>query len=266
MSQCQDLLSELECPICTNFILPPILQCETGHSYCSTCFAKLKNCPQCFAPKTKSRCFTLEHVVQKLTFPCKFKDDGCQVLARGSQIKDHERVCEFVGRRCPLRFNNDCPWTGPFREMRKHCTGSHPTNIYFENRQDLVSSGFGVDYINRFYVILFMVYDELFRCTWDLNNESGIMRFSVYNLRKPQIEDRFWYRVSFYDESSNLEMFSLQGPVEYLANDSQRFFDANYMIANYDFVKEFCNENGDLHYVVQIYDNNILSRMFRLHL
>lgn len=171
MSQIPELLSELECPLCSDFILPPIRQCETGHSYCSTCFAKIRNCPQCSAPKSKSRCFALEHIVQKLIFPCKFREDGCGVLAICSQIKIHERVCEFVGRRCPLRFNNDCNWTGPYRDIRKHCTDKHPTNIFFENHQKLVSSGFGIDYINRSYVMLFMVYDEMFRCTWDLNNE-----------------------------------------------------------------------------------------------
>lgn len=49
-----------------------------------------------------------------------------------------------------------------------------------------------------------------------------------------------------------------------IEDDSQRFFDSNYMMANYDYVKEFCDQNGNLNYVVQIFDNNFLMKIFEL--
>lgn len=36
------------------------------------------------------------------------------------------------------------------------------------------------------------------------------------------------------------------------------------MMANYDYVKEFCDQNGNLNYVVQIFDNNFLMKIFEL--
>ena len=40
---------QLECPVCMETILPPILQCAAGHLICSDCLAKLarpKLCPE----------------------------------------------------------------------------------------------------------------------------------------------------------------------------------------------------------------------------
>ena len=41
------ILSLLECPVCYDYITPPIKQCIKGHLVCSSCYQKLTNCPTC---------------------------------------------------------------------------------------------------------------------------------------------------------------------------------------------------------------------------
>ena len=45
-----DLASFFECPVCFDYVLPPIIQCSAGHLVCSNCRPKLTCCPTCRGP------------------------------------------------------------------------------------------------------------------------------------------------------------------------------------------------------------------------
>ena len=49
-SSTSDLASLFECPVCFDYVLPPILQCQSGHLVCSHCRPKLSCCPTCRGP------------------------------------------------------------------------------------------------------------------------------------------------------------------------------------------------------------------------
>lgn len=42
-----DLASLFECPVCMDYALPPIMQCQSGHIVCASCRSKLSSCPTC---------------------------------------------------------------------------------------------------------------------------------------------------------------------------------------------------------------------------
>ena len=50
LSSSTDLASLFECPVCFDYVLPPILQCQSGHLVCSNCRPKLTCCPTCRGP------------------------------------------------------------------------------------------------------------------------------------------------------------------------------------------------------------------------
>jgi hypothetical protein len=52
-NQHQDLVNLFECPVCFDYALPPILQCQSGHIVCSQCRQKLSSCPTCRGPLGK---------------------------------------------------------------------------------------------------------------------------------------------------------------------------------------------------------------------
>jgi len=46
----KDVLEQLECPVCMQYMLPPIALCSNGHNICSSCKPKIQNCPTCREP------------------------------------------------------------------------------------------------------------------------------------------------------------------------------------------------------------------------
>ena len=48
-----DLASYFECPVCFDYALPPIMQCQSGHIVCQSCRQKLATCPTCRGPLGK---------------------------------------------------------------------------------------------------------------------------------------------------------------------------------------------------------------------
>ncbi|KAH7949045.1 hypothetical protein HPB49_004482 [Dermacentor silvarum] len=46
-----NLAALFECPVCRDYALPPIQQCENGHLVCSSCKTKTPRCPICRRPR-----------------------------------------------------------------------------------------------------------------------------------------------------------------------------------------------------------------------
>lgn len=76
--QTPELTALFECPVCFDYVLPPILQCQAGHLVCNHCRQKLSCCPTCRGPLTPSiRNLAMEKVASTLPFPCKVKHHIC---------------------------------------------------------------------------------------------------------------------------------------------------------------------------------------------
>lgn len=48
------MLLDIECPVCQEFMIPPIYQCQVGHSVCGICKPQLRECPSCRGPLGKT--------------------------------------------------------------------------------------------------------------------------------------------------------------------------------------------------------------------
>ncbi|XP_022257051.1 E3 ubiquitin-protein ligase Siah1-like isoform X1 [Limulus polyphemus] len=94
-SSASDLVSLFECPVCFEFVLPPILQCQNGHLVCSTCRQKITCCPTCRAPIGNIRNLAMEKVASTVMFPCKYSASGCNAQLLHTDKQDHEEICEF---------------------------------------------------------------------------------------------------------------------------------------------------------------------------
>merc|ERR1711994_139279 len=73
----QDLASLFECPVCFDYVLPPIMQCQAGHLVCSTCRPKLTCCPTCRGQL------------------------GANIRNLAMEKAAHEETCEFRPYSCP---------------------------------------------------------------------------------------------------------------------------------------------------------------------
>jgi E3 ubiquitin-protein ligase SIAH1 len=123
-----DLLLELECPVCMEYMLPPIALCQNGHNICSSCKSKLDSCPTCRTGFTDVRNLSLENMCRKVKLPCKYTRDGCsEVLPMDIDIiTKHQSECRFRIYTCPFLIASiECPWTGIITDIKDHIKSEH---------------------------------------------------------------------------------------------------------------------------------------------
>lgn len=119
-----DLASLFECPVCFDYALPPILQCQSGHIVCSACRPKLQCCPTCRGPLGNIRNLAMEKVASTVMFPCKYASSGCSVTLLHHDKTDHEETCEFRPYSCPCP-GASCKWQGGLEQVMLHLMTAH---------------------------------------------------------------------------------------------------------------------------------------------
>jgi hypothetical protein len=121
------LRGALECPVCYETMLPPILQCSSGHPVCTLCRAKLKKCPTCRRKLGNIRNLLLEKLAadQRVQLACSFAARGCSEQLRYGDLSAHQEVCRFRPLSCPHVEGAECCWMGSEGEMSDHLIAKH---------------------------------------------------------------------------------------------------------------------------------------------
>lgn len=170
----KSLLVELECPVCDCIMSPPICQCQNGHSICSECFQRVKNCPSCRAPKNPiARSYAMEAVHAKLRVPCKNAYAGCEYVCLGADMVKHQKHCRFAKKICPFSNYDHCSWNDIDSKLKGHLSKKHSSNFYIKEKQRFISQNFkNIDSYHYIYAVIY-AFKEFFRLTWDLDNNTG---------------------------------------------------------------------------------------------
>ena len=157
----KDVLEQLECPVCTEYMLPPITLCGNGHNICSSCKQKLQNCPTCREPLFQIRNRTLEKLALRVECPCPNEPHGCTLTFPIALIREHQDVCEYSPSVCPLRQLVNCGWKGPFEEVKHHVTQKHRkwvTNM--SGKTEVLIRNFKK---NKLYARIILLNDDVFQ-------------------------------------------------------------------------------------------------------
>ena len=85
-----------ECPVCFDYVLPPIMQCSSGHLVCAQCRPKLPTCPTCRGQAPSIRNLAMEKVAASVFFPCKYHQNGCQKYSLHTEKIEHEGFYDFM--------------------------------------------------------------------------------------------------------------------------------------------------------------------------
>ncbi|VEL14223.1 unnamed protein product [Protopolystoma xenopodis] len=104
-----DLINLFECPICTDYALPPILQCQKGHIVCA---------------QYNIRNLAMEKLASSLLFPCKYSTSGCPKSFHFTTKLDHEKLCEYRPYLCPCP-GTSCKWIGQLPQVLPHLMQQH---------------------------------------------------------------------------------------------------------------------------------------------
>ncbi|NXT02106.1 SIAH2 ligase, partial [Jacana jacana] len=123
--QHHELTSLFECPVCFDYVLPPILQCQAGHLVCNQCRQKLSLCPTCRGSLTPSiRNLAMEKVASAVLFPCKYATTGCSLTLHHTEKPEHEDICEYRPYSCPCP-GASCKWQGSLEAVMSHLMHAH---------------------------------------------------------------------------------------------------------------------------------------------
>lgn len=87
------MLGVLECPVCFEYVTPPVMQCVEGHILCGTCREKLNSCPSCEKEFCNIRIRSLDAIAEAMLYPC--RNEGCDLLLNLSDRTRHENQCTF---------------------------------------------------------------------------------------------------------------------------------------------------------------------------
>jgi E3 ubiquitin-protein ligase SIAH1 len=134
-----ELLSLFECPVCFEFALPPILQCQSGHIVCSNCRPKLSCCPSCRSPLGNIRNLSMEKLANSLQFPCKYFLNGCIENLPFDKKYEHEDQCEYRPYNCPCP-GASCKWQGALDAVMPHLIQQHKSITTLQG-EDIVFLG-----------------------------------------------------------------------------------------------------------------------------
>ncbi|KAF5301669.1 hypothetical protein FQR65_LT19204 [Abscondita terminalis] len=133
----ETLLTIFECPICNNYMKPPIFQCLSGHSLCNHCRPKLGQCPTCRTGFGNTRNYSLETLSHRTKFPCLYRELGCRIVMSASEINKHEIECDVKPYGCPFLEVKKCFWEGSFANIAPHLTLQHSDKTKFTNVIDV---------------------------------------------------------------------------------------------------------------------------------
>ena len=125
------VLKELTCPVCLEYMFPPINLCWNGHSICHKCRDAISRCPLCRGSLLRVSNLSLEMLAAEVYFPCRNTDSGCDVRARYLELKEHEQHCRFQKKPCPFfRMPIEaCCWSGLVSETVEHLRTAHMEDI-----------------------------------------------------------------------------------------------------------------------------------------
>lgn len=121
------LLELLNCPVCLERMLPPLMQCEQGHLLCNACRARpsCSVCPTCRAGPVKARNLALEALAEgRLCLPCTHAGSGCPVQLGFGELEAHAKDCEFRPVTCQWRgCDTELPLIDAF--LQDHMMSAH---------------------------------------------------------------------------------------------------------------------------------------------
>lgn len=92
---CAELLKEIQCPACWEFMQGKIFMCKNSHSICTKCREFVKHCPSCRGDILDIRNLPLEKLILYALFPCKNYEAGCTYIGTVEELLYHLKYCRF---------------------------------------------------------------------------------------------------------------------------------------------------------------------------
>jgi E3 ubiquitin-protein ligase SIAH1 len=242
-----DLLKELECPVCGEYMASPISMCEKAHSICGSCKERLSNCPSCTG-EFKVWNVVLEKLAATAAYPCKNREAGCGEIFTLEDKDKHLAECLFQSRECPFRKLSavDCTWSGTLSDIPAHIKTEHYNEAaevqgHFKVTLPYLSTG-------RLYQQAVLILGELFYLTGETKGDA--FSFGVYHFGLNEETEAFKYSIKIGNSEEYVTV--TRKCLSYLEGGLKDLQPEKYVKLYYDTILKCLSENTDLSCEIEI--------------
>lgn len=244
------LLQELECPVCMEYMVPPIMLCNNGHSLCCNCRVTLEKCPICSGPFLKVRNLSLESLAAETLYPCKNIQRGCTKLLTKKSAKCHAAECAFDNQKCPFAkiSNTRCNWIGRLDTVRRHVENNHKGSCVQHVSRKFKTVLHNVSHSQRYYQAVITL-NELFYISWRV--QGGAFHCTVFYVGPEENASDFKYRFSISTKDGDCYTIS-SVTHSYFENVHDIIRQGKCVAIDNSVVQRCCKDNGDLPFRMEI--------------
>jgi Zn-finger nucleic acid-binding protein len=187
------LLEELECPVCLQYMASPIKMCENGHNICEGCKERLSECPNCRGTFINVRNISLEKLAAFAKYPCKNYKAGCKETSTMDDRNKHLSVYLYRSKKCPVSRlpHGNCSWSGIVSDIKAHIEDKHaydfptvPSNFLMS----ICNLAKGMSYCSTVFIL-----GELFY--FNLKAEGDVFSFGVFHFGPSEETEAFKYGI-----------------------------------------------------------------------
>ncbi|XP_066248708.1 uncharacterized protein [Euwallacea similis] len=229
-------LKEVECPVCMYYLVPPIYQCETGHSICKDCKETQKNCPTCHASFNRTQNFTLEKLILNMTYPC--RHFGCKYKTQARNIKKHEATCLFGPFTCPLKDFEHCSAKFPLSKLFEHIKSEHYESLLEFDTLSIPFDSSLKDNIEEGYILRYGLL--LFKLSFVYKSEEKKFQWAVHFVGPAEECIKYQFELEIVDCNEKIRRMYLKSNCTPLCDKNDAFGDeSEYVYLHYNQVAKF---------------------------
>lgn len=242
----KNMLKELECPVCQEYMYPPIFICSLGHSICNKCKHQLSKCPTCSSEYGNTRNLTLENMLELIHFPCQNEVQGCTFLGDLHSSQEHNKNCKYNITKCPLP--SDCKWSGNISLISTHLRNKHNNTFIkldHEIKRDLNLEEAEYNFVEY--------KNEVFRisCRHRRKTKNSI-QWSFQKMISKTLPEIYKFEIQFIDQTANDRRFIINDVVREVTNNNTEIFN-NALTISFLLLRPYIDPSNLLHYKLRIY-------------
>lgn len=243
----EGLLQELECPVCMEYMVPPIILCENGHNICFNCKSRLKNCPTCRGLILQARNLALENLSRQILYPCVFRRFGCSETFSLESITAHQKSCPHGSYYCPFGSSHSikCEWKGPLANLLNHIGKSHKHKLF---KNEVVKSKLLDVHPGKEYSIAIHALGEIFYFQFKVADDN----FYIYFVHIGKYTDNCFKCDISFSKVDSIDKITLCSAVE-TAMEGVGSCDFEKSIKlHYSYISRFVDEELSLEFSIEI--------------
>lgn len=244
----EGVLRELECPVCIEYMLPPIELCKNGHSICRHCRLKLQECPTCRNPFVNIRNLALENLTKKVKYPCTNRKFGCKETHYVDFITTHQGICPYAPNVCPFIEENKCSWADHISDMKTHLLECHSEDVRVETEE--TSFVINTESVELKGCKVVFAHNETFYV--NIRRKMNIYYIAVRCVGTPENDSKYGYRISF-KRLDDIESITVCHVVRSASEDLDQIYESgNCFSLPFHLLKRFVTHAADVPYKLKI--------------